>query len=118
MQQMTTNLQDYQANAGAERSIAIRPTESNMLKGNGASESTSVYGEDYRDVGGKGERYELIKAKDTDVLMIKGDSGSSSRFIDTTQYQADYQTPQGGERVEVKRPMSSNILKVRLVLDR
>jgi hypothetical protein len=117
MQQMTTSRQDYQAKAGAERSIAIRPVESNLLKGNGAFESTSVYGEDYRDAAGRGERYELVKPKDTDVLMIKGDS---SRLIGTTQHQADYQTPQerGGKRFDMKRPMPSNILKVTLVLDR
>lgn len=65
-------------------------------------ESSSVHRQEYAPKPG-GERYELMKPKDSDIFQHEGS------FIDETLAELE---PKKGERFETKRPETSDIWKV------
>jgi hypothetical protein len=67
MQATSVSQEQYTGVAG-ERSMATRPNDSNVLRGNGAFDSTTQNRADF--TGGVGDRAEIVRRGASDVLKV------------------------------------------------
>ncbi|GMT06996.1 hypothetical protein PENTCL1PPCAC_29170, partial [Pristionchus entomophagus] len=95
------NRTDYAAKKG-ERFDAVKPRDSNVLKGDGSFTGETQNQSDFRTT--KGDRYDPVKHNASEIW--KNDSKMDGDSINRTDYAA-----KKGERFDAVKPRDSNVLK-------